>query len=120
MHDPESENGILTLYASTTQPQSPSHSPHFKIQIPEIPHVFAGAGDLFGALLLALLLERPTQLDWVCEQATSRLHSILQSTYAKKSVNGSTELDLIQSQNFLTESPIHFSALPCESISNHR
>ena len=93
----------MTLYANTKECQKPLHPSTFKIHIPKIDYPFTGTGDLFGALLLGLTVQRPQELDWVCAQTTSRLHALLTKTFRQsKGLNPAfLELDLVGAQECL-------------------
>lgn len=115
MIDPAAPAGSLTLYCSTMRQQKKGHRSRFKIQVPKLEYRFTGSGDLLAALLLAVIQERPLELDWACQQAVSRLHKILSlSSEHAKQKNEFVELDLVTGQNFLVQTNETFIVLDCE------
>lgn len=99
----------LTLYASTKSVQDPGHPSKFKIEVPRLTGIFVGTGDVFAALTVGLLCERPRQLDWVCEQTISRVHALLK--YTAEEASESKELALVAAQSCLVEPVPMFHAM---------
>ena len=102
------------MFASTIKPQAPGHPSQFSIQVPKIDYQFFGTGDLFAALILALTIERPTELDWVCLQAASRLHALIETTFKRNpsAAPNQLHLDLIGCQDLLVRPRARFAVVP--------
>eukprot|EP00210_Caulerpa_lentillifera_P005533 g5292.t1 len=130
LNDPIAPEGQLTLYCSTMRDQKSGHYSMFKIHFPKLECSFTGSGDLLASLLLALIQERPMELDWACQQAVSRIHGVLTLTYNnhnnnnnKKNNNNTKqnsvqkELELIRGQNFLVKANDVFNVCDCSKDS---
>ena len=92
----------------------------WKIDIPRLPHLFTGTGDLFTALLLAWMYRCNGNLPQAMEYSIGTLQAVLQRTLChSKDVAASTtssdssrvlELRLIQSKLDIENPPQTFQA----------
>nr|CAG4638577.1 EOG090X09AY [Cyclestheria hislopi] len=113
-------NGVLLAFGSVKQRGANGPSEAWKIEIPRLPHLFTGTGDLFAALLLAWMHRCHGDLAAAMERSMGSLQGVLQRTlsYAEKkwkkgSPNGPKhlELRLIQSKEDLENPPSTFRAV---------
>ncbi|XP_076372715.1 pyridoxal kinase isoform X4 [Tachypleus tridentatus] len=90
-----------------------------QLEIPQLPAVFTGTGDLFTALLLAWMTRTQHDLKVACEKTVNSLQDVLKTTYAHaKEILGSEdkfnsellELKLIQSREFIENPIMHIQA----------
>ena len=139
-------NGDLTAFGSTSNCQATdgmardrppnNHFPTFrvlyigkpgtdstevwKLDIPRLPHLFTGTGDLFAALLLAWLHRSDGNLPLALNNSVSSLQGVLRRTasYAEEQVRLGKpygvkilELRLIQSKEDIENPPKTFTAI---------
>ncbi|XP_076372712.1 pyridoxal kinase isoform X1 [Tachypleus tridentatus] len=73
-----------------------------QLEIPQLPAVFTGTGDLFTALLLAWMTRTQHDLKVACEKTVNSLQDVLKTTYAHAKVTG----DMINKYPGKTDTPI--------------
>nr|CAG4648752.1 EOG090X09AY [Polyphemus pediculus] len=92
----------------------------WKIDIPPVPHLFTGTGDLFAALLLAWMHQSGGDLATAMEKSTSTLNQVLLRTasYAEDQTKKGKpygvkllELRLVQSKGDIENPPATFKAV---------
>lgn len=93
----------------------------WKLDIPRLPHLFTGTGDLFAALLLAWLHRSQGDLSLALNNSVSSLQGVLKRTaaHAEEQVRLGTqpygvkvlELRLIQSKEEIETPPSTFKAV---------
>nr|CAG4644109.1 EOG090X09AY [Lepidurus arcticus] len=109
-------DGTLNSYASS---RNGDGTKRLKIQIPRLPHVFTGTGDLFASLLLAYMHKFEGNLVLAVQSTIGTLQNVIQRTLkyalnqAKDGKPGSKELELrlIQSKNDIENPSSTFKAV---------
>ncbi|EFX76771.1 hypothetical protein DAPPUDRAFT_198770 [Daphnia pulex] len=110
-------NGTLTAFGSTKGADS---TEVWKLDIPRLPHLFTGTGDLFSALLLAWLHISGGNLSLAMANSLGSLQGVLHRTsaYAEEQVKQGKpygpkllELRLIQSKEDIEKPPQTFKAI---------
>nr|CAG4641846.1 EOG090X09AY [Eurycercus lamellatus] len=110
-------NGDLTAFGSTRKEDSSTEV--WKLDIPRLPHLFTGTGDLLAALLLAWLHRSNGNLSLALNNSVSSLQCVLRRTaaYAEDQVKLGKpygvkilELRLIQSKEDIEKPPPTFQA----------
>ena len=56
------------------------HRSCIRMEIPKLPAIFTGTGDLFASLLLAWMQKHPNDLKLVCEKTMSAVQAVLKRT----------------------------------------
>ncbi|CAB3988199.1 Pyridoxal kinase [Paramuricea clavata] len=96
-----------------------NHKLCIRMEIPKLPAVFTGTGDLFASLLLVWMQKHPNDLKLACEKTMSAVQAVLKRTLQEaqelagpdnKPNSAQIELRLIKSMNDLLNPQVDYKA----------